>query len=347
MVKLDRDELRAVAARWNRVHKLLKEDAPDEEVERALALALAMAYPPKPEPGPEPANAHVPAEAAEAVRACMGLSADQVDVIMSLVSLPENGSSRWWDFYNYAEYGDDGAQRGYTTTIFGACSGTGSLLRVFDALATIDPGHKLLKYHDALRMAKGGSIKGLEGLAHVGGDPKKAKARYDASTPNGRTHLDHIEGDLARLPNDDPSWRRAVWAAFIDLNWRSAADFCAKRGQAFASRPGPVLTTPLAMGFVVDTSLNHGDARYWNEADTWKVVFKRMRNPRATAEGAWLEDFMEARRGALRSGYAGLDWSKSGDRCLLWQDLLRGKNHALARPIKVTSSKIWGKALVL
>jgi hypothetical protein len=380
---MDRAALQELIAKWVDVQTLLDSNATDAELKAAVARIHPWMDAPAPARAPAPAPARAPApapakpapkrapkpaaigigpqslpsgrlppEAAAAIHGLMGLTGDQVDVIMSLVSLPENGSSKWWDFYNYIEYGADSALRGYTTTIFGATSGTGSLLRVFNALAAIDPSHKLLKYHAALRAVKGGNIKGLEGLAHVGGDPTKAKANYGAWTSNARTHLDHIQGDLARLPNDDPAWRRAVWDAFIDLNWKSAADFCAKRGPVYAGRPGPVLTTPLAKGFMVDTSLNHGDARYWESADTWKVIFGRMKKSNATSEEAWLADFMQARRAVLASGYAGLDWSKTGDRCLLWLDLLRAKNHVLRRPITIANSTakphpIWPNNLTL
>lgn len=280
---------------------------------------------------------NVPLDAATRIHNLLGLTVDNIDVIMSLVSLPENGSSRWADYYNYIEWGDDHGTRGFTTTIFGATTGTGSLLRVFEHLARIDPTHPLLKYHDALKRAKGGCVKGLEGLAHVNGDHTKAKADYSKYIVDGRTHLDHIEGDLAGLQNTDRSWRQAVWEAFIDLNWESAAHFCAKTGPC-ANRSGPILTTSLAKGWIVDCSLNHGDCRYWDVADTWKAIFEKMKDPTVKTESQWLHDMMKARRMVLKSGYAGLDWSKTGDRCLLWIDLLKKKNTTLSRPIAFVNS---------
>lgn len=342
---MNRDLLLQTASKWNTIHGLLKSRASDTE----LYNAMRDIYPWLSMPGN--ADYKIPETISKTLHELLQLSPEQIDTIMTFVSLPENGSSRWWDFYNYIEYGDDASLRGYTTTIFGATTGTGSLLKVFDALAMIDPSHPLLKYHAALRKAKGGTILGLEGLAHVNGDPTKAKANYATHAPDGRAHLDHIQGDLAKLSNADVSWQRAVWQAFIDLNWSSAADFCAKRN-ACASRPGPVLTTPLAKGFIVDTSLNHGDARYWNDADTWKVIWQKMKNPQETNETAWLRDFITARQNVLRSGYAGLDWSKSGDRCLLWLDMLKKKNTSLKRPIQVPDSTatpypIWTSGLVI
>jgi hypothetical protein len=340
---MDRAHLMRLAEQWVLVRDLLKNNASDDD----LSNALRDLNPPAPPAPPVLSNPKIPHKAADAIGGIMGLDVEQIDTIMQLVALPENGTNRWWDFYNYIEYGDDASIRGFTTTIFGATTGTGSLLKVFDALATIDPKHPLLKYHAALRKAKGGSIKGLEGLAHVGGDPTKAKAKYDAYTPNGRTHLDHIRGDLATLSNTDASWQLAVWTAFIELNWKSAADFCAKTG-ACATRPGPVLKTPLAKGFLVDMSLNHGDARYWKDADTWTCVFKKMNITAKMSERAYLGELMAARHAVLRSGYAGLDWSNTGDRCLIWLDLLKKKNHALRRPIDVPDSTsvpypIWQK----
>jgi hypothetical protein len=362
---MDRKTMEKRAAKWHAVHEFLQANP------KATATAVRATFPwldgdASPPPGPPQPIApggglaglaaagghpYIPAEAASQIHAALGLSPAHVDIIMSLVSLPENGNKNWWQYYNYIEYGDDASIRGYTTTIFGATTGTGSLLKVFDHLARIDPKHPLLEYHAALRKAKGGDIRGLEGLAHVGGDPKKAKAKYDAWQPNSRTHLDHIRGDLATIPLTDTAWQRAVWAAFIELNWTSAADFCAKRGPC-ASRPGPVLTTPLAKGFIVDMSLNHGDCRYWKDAPTWTRVMKAMRRPEETDPDAWLRDLIAARREVLRSGFEGLDWSTTGDRCALWLGLLDAKNAALTPPIRAADSSatphpIWPTGTVI
>jgi hypothetical protein len=291
----------------------------------------------------------IPQEIADTIYNTWGMTPDVVDTVMQLISLAENGSSQWPLFYNYIEYGDDHAVRGYTTTIFGATSGTGSLLEVFKELQAIDPDHPLVvTYMDALEHATGGDISGLEGLAHVGGDPTKATAKWSNWTKNGRTHLDHIEGDLARLEVDD-RWRRAVWRAFLRLNWVSAAHFCNKTGPC-EDRPGPLLTSRLAKGFVVDTSLNHGDCRWWNDAETWTVIWDEMSH-HPTDEKKWLRAFMKARRTVLRSGFQGLDWSKTGDRVTIWLDQLRDGNMDLDRPIYVTNSTqsppIWPDDIVI
>jgi hypothetical protein len=291
----------------------------------------------------------IPQEIAETIYNTWGMTPDVVDTVMQLISVAENGSSQWPLFYNYIEYGDDHAVRGYTTTIFGATSGTGSLLEVFKELQAIDPDHPLVvTYMDAMEHAKGGDISGLEGLAHVGGDPTKATAKWSNWTKNGRTHLDHIEGDLARLEVDD-RWRRAVWRAFLRLNWVSAAHFCNKTGPC-ETRPGPLLTSRLAKGFLVDTSLNHGDCRWWNDAETWTAIWDEMSHHPAD-EKKWLRAFMKARRTVLRSGFQGLDWSKSGDRVTIWLDQLRDGNMDLERPIYVTNSTqsppIWPDDIVI
>jgi hypothetical protein len=358
--KISVQEFMGMASDWSDALAMLKGGSTAEEVVKKHAWAKVYLKT-KPDAQTKPksknkgtknaANNRIPKDALDIISKCIGLEEHHVDTIMSLVSLPENGSSKWWDYYNYIEYGSDSSIRGYTTTIFGATSGTGSLLKVFDALANIDSKHPLLKYHAALRTTRGGNIKGLEGLAHVKGDPTKAKANYANYKPNERTHLDHIEGDLARLSQNDEAWKRAVWLAFIELNWSSAANFCAKIG-ACANRPGPVLTTPLAKGFMVDTSLNHGDCTYWNEASTWKEVWKAMDDPQQPSEKDWLLDFIKARRKVLRSGFQGLDWSKSGDRCLLWRDLVAKNNWEFTRPIALPDSTakphpIWPPGLKL
>jgi len=294
----------------------------------------------------------IPRSITVAVRDMWDLTEVQMDTIMQLISLPENGSTKWPLFYNYIEYGKDATLRGFTTTIFGATTGTGSLLEVFRELEAIDADHPLVvTYMDALEKAcgNGGDIRGLEGLAHVNGDPTKAVADYSNWTPNGRTHLDHIDGDLARLHVDE-RWRLAVWRAFLRLNWESAIHFCLKSGPC-EQRPGPVLTTPLAKGFLVDTSLNHGDCRYWNEASSWTAIWDNM-GPDAMSENdetVWLRSCMKARKKVLKSGYLGLDWSKSGDRVNVWRSLLRDGNVDLNRPIRVRDSShnppIWPNGL--
>lgn len=278
-----------------------------------------------------------------------GLTPEMIDTIQSLVACPENGSSNWPLFLNYIEYGDDASIRGYTATLFGACSGTGDLYKVFKNLQRVNPDHPLCRYIPALKNTRRGDLTGIEGLAHVHGDPTKAKADWSKWTSNGRTHLDHIEGDLARLPLDDEDWARAVWMTYDQEYWTSAADFCLKRGSC-RDRPGPVLTTPLAFGLMVDTSLNHGPAWYWKEEETWQRIFNKMHHANGDVEACdWLKDFLQARRRVLRSGFMGLDWSTSGDRCSIWNDLLDEGNWTLKRPIHIaTSSKnIWPKHLVL
>lgn len=304
---------------------------------------------------PSLTHENIPSDALQKIWKLCKLAPDQVDTIMSLVSCAENGSSNWPLFYNYIELGPDAVQsgRGYTTTIFGACSGTGSLRKVFHHLKKINPNHPLVtKYYDGMMSAAGGSVEGIEGLAHVGGDPTKAVPDWSKWTKNGRTHLDHIEGDLATLPLDDQEWRLAVWRAFIDLNWVSAEAFCSKTEGA-ADRPGPVITSAIGKGIMVDTSLNHGNAYYWKESPTWTIVFQTMgTDVNLTDEKAWLTAFLKARKKVLQSGIDQLDWSKSGSRCDIWLDLLDKENMTLSRPIAIHNSSatphpIWPDGLIL
>jgi len=347
--------------KWAAVHHALERGATIDELQTMFPwLDLANETSPEPtpdlpEPEPVPDLSHpdIPTEALESIWTLTKLLPSQVDTIMALVSCAENGASNWPLFYNYIELGPDAVEsgRGYTTTIFGACSGTGSLQKVFDHLKTIDPTHPLVvTYHDAMQRAIGGDVSEIWGLGHVGGDPEAAVPDWSKWTKNGRTHLNHIDGDLARLPLDDDAWRRAVWKAFMELNWVSAEAFCSKTGPA-VDRPGPVLTSPIARGILVDTSLNHGDARYWKTSPTWKVIFENM-TEHPEDERAWLAAFLEARKKVLKSGYAQLDWSMSGSRCDLWLDLLGKGNMDLSRPIEVANSTaephpIWPNGLIL
>ena len=311
---------------------------------------------PSPPEVPKPNFAHpnVPTQALERIWTLTGMVPSQVDTVMSLVSCAENGSSNWPIFYNYIEYGHDANIRGYTTTIFGACSGTGSLRTVFEHLKEVNPSHPLVvKYWDAMQRVSGGHFNGITGLAHVGGDHTKAVPNWGKWTRNGRTHLDHIEGDLAKLPLDDQDWRLAVWSAFINLNWESVTEFCAKTGMA-SNRPGPIINSALGKGIMVDTSVNHGDASHWESSPTWKIIFEKMGNVQGLNEKAWLVEFLQARKQVLHSGYKQLDWSKSGSRCDIWLKLIAEDNMDLSRPINIANSivqsplhPIWPDGLVL
>lgn len=251
-------------------------------------------------------SGHIPESALADVQNRMGLTPQQVDTVLQLICLPENGEPEYWKHYNYIERLGDG--RGYTVTIYGACSGTGDLLMIFDELAKAAPGHKLLKYHDALRKCKGENVKGIEGLLK----------------------------DIPAL-GDDQEWRKAVWKVYVQLYWKFAARFSAKRKDC-EKRPGPQLTSALAKGFMVDTAINHGA-----NLESFGKVLKRMQRPDASDETAWLVDFMNTREKMLKSGYEDLDTSKTGDRCKLWLQLLKEKNLTLAKPIKPFRG-YWGNA---
>ena len=330
------EDLKTQARQWNRVYKLLKQNVTLEDLlenepwlKTHIPVSLKKAAAQETVP--------IPDAVCQRVRKLCGLSPTEVDTIAQLINLPEQGNTRYDLYYNYIELGDDRDIRGYTVTIFGACSGTGDLLHIFEQLEKINPRHALLKYLPALRKAKGGNIKGIEGLGHVNGDPKKAKANYaNFSADAPRAHLDHIDGDLARLPLGDTDWQLAVWTVFIDLYWESAMHFCAKTG-ACADRPGPRLTTTLALAFLVDTCLNHGPASYWNSTAMWGFMKKLPAVP-TEDEHEFLRHLIHARRVYLRSGYGGLDWSKTGDRCLLYAKLLEEENYDLQRPIQCADS---------
>jgi hypothetical protein len=323
------EKLREKARKWNRVHKLLKQNIPIEQILIEEPWVRRHVD--------SPPSIPVPDVICKRIRALCGFSSTHVDTVAQLINLPEQGNVHYGLYYNYIELGDDHLIRGYTVTLFGACSGTGDLLKVFEELEKINPKHSLLKYLPALRKAKGGSIKGLEGLGHVKGDPKKAKADYTKwKADDPKAHLAHIEGDLAHLPLSDLDWQTAVWNVFIDMYWQSAKEFCEKTG-ACAHRPGPVLSSPLAFAFLVDTSLNHGPATYWNSTDMWSFI-KKLKGLPSNDEHKFLGQLINARRRVLRSGYGGLDWSKTGDRCLLYKKLLQEKNYELNRPIECANS---------
>lgn len=238
------------------------------------------------------------------------MSDTQLDTVLQLISLPENGTPKWWQQYNYIEFLGDG--RGFTATLYGACSGTGDLAMIFEELAKISPRSKacdeLVAYLPALKKKRGDDIKGIEGIKKI------------------------IKG-----LSDDPAWQRAVWEVYVKLYWQFAMDWSDKKGVSF-KRPGPVLTLPLTRGFMVDTSINHG-ADY----DSIMQIVKRMPSAAQTSkdELTWFRAFADAREKMLRSGYEDLDTSKTGDRCKLWKALASEGNTGLVRPFKAYKG-YWG-----
>lgn len=257
------------------------------------------------EPVKEPVKVtQVPTEVVPQLERLLGLTPKQVDTVLQLISLPENGNPRWWEHYAYIEDLNDG--RGFTCTLFGACSGTGDMLMIFEEVMKIDAKHPLVKFIPSLRKCKAGHIDaGCKGLPSV------------------------FKG-----LSDDAVWRQAVWIVYIKLYWTFAAEFCAKKGSC-AKRPGPVLTTPASKGFLVDTSLNHG-----SNMQSVMYIVNKMQNKDATDEAAWMTDFAKTRKAILKSGHESLDTSLSGHRSDLWMPLFKS-NVELEVPIKSTG-KYWG-----
>ena len=238
-----------------------------------------------------------------------GLSDDDVDTVLRLISLPENGTPKWYDNYGYIEFLGDG--RGFTVTIFGACSGTGDLSMILDELAKV-PGRsetcdELLRYAPAMKKKKGDDIRGIEGIKPL----------------------------VERL-QDDPAWRRAVWAVYVKLYWKFAMEWADKTGAA-ARRPGPKLRLPASRGFCVDAAINHG-ANY----ESLMTIVKRMPADarESSDETTWVSAFADAREKMLASGYDDLDTSRTGDRCKLWKELVR-KNPHLKKPFHAYEG-YWG-----
>jgi hypothetical protein len=256
------------------------------------------------------------------LHALAGLTPEQVDTVLQLICLPENGSTDYDRAHEYCSFLGDG--RGYTCSLYGACSGTGDLCMVFDHLAKIAPGHRLLEYHAALKKCRGDHIHGIEPLgAKAHGEPRNL-------IPN----LTKANGG-----KPDMAWRAAAWRVYIDLYWTFAKRFCDKTHEC-AKRPGPALTTDLAYGFLVDVALNHGP-----DMDSFRPVLKEMKR-QPSDETEWLREFATARASLLKSGFQDLDTSKTGDRCGLWLDLLDAGNTDLRRPIKCAKG-YWGSGYTI
>ncbi|AGE50117.1 chitosanase [Acanthocystis turfacea Chlorella virus Canal-1] len=249
-------------------------------------------------------SAHMPADAAPKL-AALGFADMQADTILSLISLPENSTTEWWTNYNYAERLGDG--RGWTVTLYGACSGTGDLLMILKDLQNINPNHELLKYIPAMEKTKGDNVNGLEKLGK----------------------------DIESL-GDDKDWQQAVWDIYIKLYWNFARNFADK----LINRPGAKLTSPLTRGYIVDVALNHGA-----NLESFGPILKGMKNKDEQDEAKWFLDFVEARRKLLKRGFEDLDTSKTGDRCTLWANIFKEGNTSLARPIECFKG-YWGDAVI-
>lgn len=257
------------------------------------------------------ADTRIPADVVPQLTGLTAMTEPQLDVVLQLISLPENGMPRWYKNYNYIEFLGDG--RGFTATLFGACSGTGDLAMIFDELAKVRPRSaacdELLQYTDALKKKRGDDIKGIEPIKKI-----------------------------IRGLGDDPAWQQAVWKVYVKLYWQFAMNWADKKGES-AKRPGPALTLPVTRGFMVDTAINHG-ADYGSFMDIVKRMPEAVRS--SNEELVWFRAFADAREKMLRSGYQDLDTSKTGDRCRLWKALADGGNTGLKTPFQAYEG-YWGK----
>ena len=256
-------------------------------------------------PPSSPSDTHIPREVVTRLES-IGYDESSADTILSLISLPENSTTSWWTNYNFAKCLGDG--RGWTVSLFGACSGTGDLVLILEELQKINPNHKLCKYIHPMKKTLGDDITGLENLGK----------------------------DIVYM-GDDEEWQRAVWKIYIRLYWNFANDFSNKTG-ACEKRPGPKMTLPVTRGFMVDVCINHGP-----DLSSFTPILRKMRNKSEPDELKWILDFCDARRQLLKAGYQSLDTSGTGDRCVLWADIIKAKNLQLERPI-YCSNGYWGRS---
>jgi chitosanase len=127
-----------------------------------------------------------------------GLTKNDMDTIMSMVSIPENANTEWWTNYNYCEDIQDG--RGFTVSLVGFSSGTGDLLEVVRDVKSMSPNHPLTQFIPALEAAKGSAThKGLASLCS------------------------------AIKANGDVVWKKAVWLGIQRDSLGPALDWAAKK----------------------------------------------------------------------------------------------------------------------
>jgi hypothetical protein len=256
--------------------------------------------PAHPTPAPTPAGTPVPPSAVAAL-AKFGMSELQIDAVQSLVACPENSTTDWKSAYGFAKFLGDG--RGITFGIVGFCSGTGDGAIVLKRTAAADPSCPVSKYAPAMAKTRGENRSGLDGF----------EAAAKASAQN-------------------VAFRESQWSVAIEHYWNFAREYCTKA----ANRPGPVLESPLALGLMYDTALNHGGS-----VNSFNHIVKKMRNPGGGTEGAWIKDFCAARKALLKSGFQDLDTSGTGDRANIWAKLVDEGNWTLERPIRVARG-YWG-----
>ena len=154
-----------------------------------------------------------------------------------------------------------------------------------------------------------------------------------------RTGLGGFEA-AAKASADNAAYREAQWSVATDLYWKFAVDYCAKKGRS-TGRPGPVMKSPLAIGAMYDTALNHGPNGFGK-------IEKGMADATSGPEGRWITDFEESRYRLLKSGYQDLDTSGTGARARIWQQLVKEGNWDLKRPINVYKGNgaYWGAQVI-
>ena len=261
------------------------------------------------EPLPTAPKTNVPPGAAARLAAACGLAELQIDAIQSLVACPENSTTNWARAYGFAKFLGDG--RGITFGIVGFCSGTGDGVLVLRKTAAVDASCPVSKYAGAMAKTRGEDRTGLGGF--------EAAAKASA---------------------DNAAYREAQWSVATDLYWKFAVDYCAKKGRS-TGRPGPVMKSPLAIGAMYDTALNHGPNGFGK-------IEKGMADATSGPEGRWITDFEESRYRLLKSGYQDLDTSGTGARARIWQQLVKEGNWDLKRPINVYKGNgaYWGAQVI-
>ncbi|TMW69424.1 hypothetical protein Poli38472_001580 [Pythium oligandrum] len=142
---------------------------------------------------------------------------EQLDTIMSLVSIAENSKVEWWTNYDYCE--DIGDGRGYTMSLVGFCSGTSDLLGVVRDVAKAKASHRIAQFVKPLQAVDGTpSHKGLGSLC---------------STIHS---------------NNDATWKAAVWGGIRREYWDPATNWAAKHGLTSALSKGFLFDVALNHG---------------------------------------------------------------------------------------------------
>ena len=221
----------------------------------------------------------------------IGISDSQIQTILQLTSIFENAKLDLQ--FDYVEDIKDG--RGYTFGFVGFCSGTG------------DGSQMLAEYSSLIGGKDAETTKYLNAMKAI-----------DAKGKDMNPTLVGLDGFVNYV---NKNGKKQEW---IQANLNIANKLYVIPSQKKAKELG--LVTPLSMGQLYDSYLNHG------ESGGLAIIKKTGSVSAVGNEKAWLEKYLQNRYNVLAKDKT---WVEALDRIRVYQKLL-AENPELNRPIKVT-----------